>query len=843
MSSISFSAHGRCARATYCEPITTGSVGLSVSFAFDAAWSGLQKTAIFRGSGMAVDLVLSGDAATVPPEVLTIPGGDLRVGVWGADPDGNVIIPTVWATVGEIVPGAAPSGFDPDPPTPSWAAQVQEIAQDALDTANSVREDADAGAFDGATYTPAVSAGGDLSWTNDKDKPNPPTVNIKGPEGQPGQTGATPDISIGTVETLPPGSPATATITGTAENPVLSFGIPQGQQGAPGEVTQAEFDALADEVSRQKSAFDAHEQYAEETYAKQDGTYEDLTAGNAYELLSDRGDTNAQPYLFRRTGGDSSAYNREQLKKIVGGTVAFNQLVQNGNFADGRTGWSFNNCTPSVSGNKVTVSVTSGTKAVNFGLETAKKITQAGGHKYLFGFNLMVSDVSPGYARYNVVGSSYPSVVLTAGVDKRIEGIISGIDGVNRFFVYPWGTTSVTLTGNETVEAHDYIMIDLTQMFGTAIADYIYSLEQATAGAGVAFFRSLFPADYYEYNPGELVSVEGVSAHETAGFNQWDEEWEPGAVNTSDGTERTTSNTIRSKNYCGLIGGSTYYTTCGKTDGGNQNRYYIGIIFYDAEKHYISGGYFNNLTFTAPENARYFKLTTNTSTVVYGNVYNHDICINLSDPARNGTYEPYKKRTYPLDSSLTLRGIPKLDSSNRLYYDGDEYEPDGTVTRRYGVVDLGTLNWVYVSDSVTNFRSYENLGAKPATDAAAMPNALCKAMPVIDYTTMSQGTEGVTIIFAQSAQAGRIWARNTSYTDAAAFKAAMSGVMLVYELATPTTETAEPYRELEICDRDGTEEFVSTSIVPVGHETFYPVNVFDYIDQKIAALAAQIVNS
>lgn len=259
MSSISFTAHGRCARATYCEPITTGSVGLSVSFAFDAAWSGLQKTAIFRGSGMAVDLVLSGDAATVPPEVLTIPGGDLRVGVWGADPDGNVIIPTVWATVGEIVPGAAPSGFDPDPPTPSWAAQVQEIAQDALDTANSVREDADAGAFDGATYTPTVSADGDLSWTNDKGKPNPPTVNIKGPEGQPGQTGATPDISIGTVETLPPGSPAKATITGTAENPVLSFGIPQGQQGAPGEVTQAEFDALAGEVTQQKSAIEALE--------------------------------------------------------------------------------------------------------------------------------------------------------------------------------------------------------------------------------------------------------------------------------------------------------------------------------------------------------------------------------------------------------------------------------------------------------------------------------------------------------------------------------------------------------------------------------------------------------
>jgi len=63
--------------------------------------------------------------------------------------------------------------------------------------------------------------------------------------------------------------------------------------------------------------------------------------------------------------------------------------------------------------------------------------------------------------------------------------------------------------------------IDLTQMFGSTIADYVYSLEQSTAGAGVAWFRKLFPKDYYEYNAGTLKSVEGLSAHETVGFNQW----------------------------------------------------------------------------------------------------------------------------------------------------------------------------------------------------------------------------------------------------------------------------------------------------------------------------------
>ena len=46
-----------------------------------------------------------------------------------------------------------------------------------------------------------------------------------------GATGATPNLTIGTVETLEPSESATASITGTPENPVLNLGIPQGEQG------------------------------------------------------------------------------------------------------------------------------------------------------------------------------------------------------------------------------------------------------------------------------------------------------------------------------------------------------------------------------------------------------------------------------------------------------------------------------------------------------------------------------------------------------------------------------------------------------------------------------------
>lgn len=43
----------------------------------------------------------------------------------------------------------------------------------------------------GATFTPSVSSDGTLSWTNDKELPNPQSRNIKGPQGDTGPQGAT----------------------------------------------------------------------------------------------------------------------------------------------------------------------------------------------------------------------------------------------------------------------------------------------------------------------------------------------------------------------------------------------------------------------------------------------------------------------------------------------------------------------------------------------------------------------------------------------------------------------------------------------------------------------------
>ena len=320
---------------TQREIVTSGSVNVyQCQFQFDSAWDGLEKTAVFKAGGISISVLLDDlGACNIPWEVFQDAKRTLYAGVYGTKND-NVVLPTIWANCGEIKPGVT-QGENTQPPTPDVYSQILQVAKDAEDVAQSVRDDADSGKFNGEqgptgpqgyTYTPAVSEEGVISWTNDGSLPNPSPVNIKGPQGKQGiqgvqgkqgergyvytpnvsqdgiiswtndgglenpgpvdirgpvgpqggqgeqgiqgprgytytpsvgedgtvswtndgnlpnpdpvnitgpqgETGETPDITAGTVETLEPGQDATAEITGETPNLVLNLGIPKGQPG------------------------------------------------------------------------------------------------------------------------------------------------------------------------------------------------------------------------------------------------------------------------------------------------------------------------------------------------------------------------------------------------------------------------------------------------------------------------------------------------------------------------------------------------------------------------------------------------------------------------------------
>lgn len=135
---IVVTVRNRNAVAIPLSPVTSGAVGIPVEFRFSDDWNGLNKTAVFKGSETAKDVLLTENTAVVPWEVIEDPYGLLEIGVFGSDAE-SVVIPTVWAEVGRIEPGTELSESDPADPTPSWAEQVMAAAA-ALADANAITD-------------------------------------------------------------------------------------------------------------------------------------------------------------------------------------------------------------------------------------------------------------------------------------------------------------------------------------------------------------------------------------------------------------------------------------------------------------------------------------------------------------------------------------------------------------------------------------------------------------------------------------------------------------------------------------------------------------------------------
>ena len=143
------------------ETLTEGRVGLLCRFSFTGEWDGLAKTAVFDGADSR-DVILTEDTVAVPAECLAAEGYSLSVGVYGKNAAGDIVIPTVYATVGKIQRSAYPAGKEAAPPTPDVVAQIQQAAANAEAMARAVREDADLGKFKGdrgepgGWYTPEI---------------------------------------------------------------------------------------------------------------------------------------------------------------------------------------------------------------------------------------------------------------------------------------------------------------------------------------------------------------------------------------------------------------------------------------------------------------------------------------------------------------------------------------------------------------------------------------------------------------------------------------------------------------------------------------------------------------
>ena len=170
-------------------------------------------------------------------------------------------------------------------------------------------------------------------------------------------------------------------------------------------------------------------------------------------------------------------------------------------------------------------------------------------------------------------------------------------------------------------------------------------------------------------------------------------------------------------------------------------------------------------------------------------------CIVDINPVQSGTGTPSPQNVRPI-SGFSALNVTLADGDmqtvdtvtvnfGQTVYGGVADVTRGKVNVTHGIVDLGTLNW-----SATGNMWFASLsGVKPIFDTT-VPNAICTQYKAVSWVSGTSGTEEGVFCFLPAYNQLRV--RDTSYSSASDFKTAMSGVMLCYELATPTEITTTP---------------------------------------------------
>lgn len=431
------------------------------------------------------------------------------------------------------------------------------------------------------------------------------------------------------------------------------------------------------------------------------------------------------------------------VKSIGGRNLVFNQIVNPNNFR------------PSYTVNGVTITRVDGYKFVANGTATggdayfSDSFVPIKGHVYLEK-SCPKGGSAETYRSY-ITGSN---VVMDTNYGS---GVIAPINVDTRVYIVPLMVKSGVTVNNLVVYPQ---IFDLTLMFGAGN-------EPKT----VAEFKTLFSDDYYPYNTGEIISA-GTEEIVEQGANLY---YGTDMLKVGSDTYEYIANSYRCKAI--KLKPDTTYTLSFTSDKTSEI-----TLLMNVNAIVNSGQYFD------------FRKTTHTRSYrtgddgclyvgVYagnGNVASADVVkrlseckIMISESDTPITYAPYHRNEYPIPEAIrNLPGYGWSAGTARNYVD---YENKKYV-QCVNSVDLGTKNWRMYKDG--DYTPFFYLNAV-SDIRGGTSNFLC---PKYQYVKIGV-TDSASGLYVLENTTVRV--RDTAYTDATAFKQAMSGVMLYYELANP----------------------------------------------------------
>lgn len=492
------------------------------------------------------------------------------------------------------------------------------------------------------------------------------------------------------------------------------------------------------------------------------------------------------------------------IRKIYGNSEVHNQLVKNGNFV-GTTDWSKTFSTLSVSDNVATI-----TPSANYG-KVYQRYDTIEGHKYLFRVDTKKESGS------FLVGLGHSANLMSEGVYAQLTADnawhTTAIIGTWHAAASPLGSTETVVMTTSDDFSPIYVrrvkVVDLTQQYGSGN-------EPSTVDEYIARGGNL---DVEDYDAGTLIDCK-PEAIKVTGKN---------LLNTNDYSVLYTVIDQIGNGYVSAhktisgeasvqfsanpnVVGKTISFSCDVPNSTEVNNRVQVIYSSGGSTVYRDGTRINNhstLMTAIPSDATNIRLRLCISDAVASGTTVDFTNIQLEIGSTTTSYEPYHESILPLPITEVADGIFS-DGMKSAGSVRDELTRDKAV-KRIGVVDLGTLTY---NKGDIGFMSYQVLSQSGASFISTLYSYNSRI-----WADPHDGDAAFT-------SEGRILLVNNNYTDATAFKTAMSGVMLYYELATPVTSPINPPLLLTYeAEPNGTE----TLIVPDGEESSPMVADTDYV--------------
>ena len=407
------------------------------------------------------------------------------------------------------------------------------------------------------------------------------------------------------------------------------------------------------------------------------------------------------------------------------------------------------------------------------------------GHKYLFEFYVKSSiepfTTSIGYSNkenvaYTLDGESFSNVVtgrkllLFTPDDSLID---SGYQYI--------GLRPVRYDTQKccTISIKNLMIFDLTQMFGSGN-------EPST----VEEFEAMFPNDYYPYNGGEIVSAgtEEVVEQGKNLFDYTDKTYHGANVSkVENGIIYTKSLTTTVLNIPTIVSKEYTLSFKVKSSAANQGGLRWSLqkgkntsYAHDSSLIKSEVGYAANTEYQAV-----IKFVADTDFVSLCTIVNmiYDVQLEENDTATD--YSPFYQTAYPISEAVkSLPGYGWSAGTARNYIDYENKKYYQCV----GSVDLGTVNWAINSTSIVGEHFYGFIDSakfkRLGQFGSTVHNILCSK-----YITVARNqnvfVDKTITLDGDSTRVSQIQVKDTAYPDVAAFKKAMSDVILYYELATP----------------------------------------------------------